>query len=405
VIKDDKFGYAFTQDLSRESLRETARAVSTIAEDNRVVQVPFLKETTPTTTVIPMEVPLDKVSDDEKISVIRSIHDTAFSYSPEIKTVRVSYSETLRYIKVINSEGIFVSDFQPILYIRVDTVAERAGERASGHKRAAINGGFELFDRINPDELGRAASKQAKILLTARDTPAGEFPVVIEKGWGGVLFHEAVGHGLEGDTVAEGSSYYAGRLGETVASPLVTLVDDGTLKNARGSFNFDDEGTPSQYTVLIEKGRLIGFMTHIMSAKKLGLKRTGNGRRESYRYPPLVRMRNTYILPGDAAPEDVLKSTKKGVYCREFTGGAVDSTSGNFTFTVREGWWIENGKLTYPLKGVTIIGNGPEALKRIDMVARDFDYGPGTCGKGQWVPVTTGEPTLRISKITVGGQT
>lgn len=405
VIKDDKYGYAYTQNLSKDSLIETAKIAGEIAEARGVAGVKFSKKEKSTEhNVLPFKIPLDEVPDDEKIKILKEIHESAFSFSNKIKTVSVGYSETIRRIKVVNSEGIHIIDLQPVFVIRAGVVVEENGQRASGRKRQGKNGGFELLKEINPSEFAKRAVEQAEAILKAKEAPAGEMPIVIEKGWGGVLFHEAVGHGLEGDAVSENASYYSGKMGQVVASPLVTLVDDGTLRNARGSFNFDDEGTPSQYTVLIDKGKLIMFMTDIMNAKKLGLERTGNGRRESYRYPPLVRMRNTYILPGDAEPGDVIKSTSKGIYCKDFGGGQVDTTSGNFTFSVTEAYMIEKGEITYPLKGVTIIGNGPEALKNIDMVAKDFGYGPGTCGKGQWVPVTSGQPTLRIKKITVGGQ-
>lgn len=405
VIKGDKYGYAYTQNFSKNALIETAKIAGEISEGKKIVEVKFSpKERFAEQTVMPFSIPLDEVPDNEKIKILKDIHESAFSFSGKIKTVSVNYSENLRRIKVINSEGIHISDIQPIFVINVNVVVEENGRRASGRKREGKNGGFELLKEINPSEFARRAVEQAEAILRAKEAPAGEMPVVIERGWGGVLFHEAIGHGLEGDSVVEGASYYSGKLEEIVASPLVTLVDDGTLKNARGSFNFDDEGTPSQYTVLIEKGKLVMFMTDIISARRLGLKRTGNGRRESYRYPPLVRMRNTYILPQNLHPEDIIKSTKKGIYCKDFGGGEVDTTSGNFTFNVTEAYMIENGEITHPLKGVTIIGNGPEALKNIDMVASDFDYAPGTCGKGQWVPVTSGQPTLRISKITVGGQ-
>ncbi len=405
VIKGDKYGYAYTQNLSRNHLIETAKVASEISEDKKIAKIKYSeRESFSKKTVLPFKIPLDEVPDDEKIKFLKEIHESAFSFSNKIKTVSVSYDEKIRRIKVINSEGVHIIDLQPVFMVRAGVVIEGNGKRASGRKREGKNGGFELLKEINPSEFAKRAVKQAEKILKAKESPAGKMPIVIEKGWGGVLFHEAVGHGLEGDAVSENASYYSGKMGQSVASSLVTLVDDGTLENARGSFNFDDEGTSSQYTVLINKGKLVMFMTDTISSRKLGLEKTGNGRRESYRYPPLVRMRNTYILPGESEPEDVIKSTQKGIYCKDFGGGQVDITSGNFTFSVTEAYMIEKGELTYPLKGVTIIGNGPEALKNIDMVAKDFGYGPGTCGKGQWVPVANGQPTLRIKEITVGGQ-
>ena len=240
-------------------------------------------------------------------------------------------------------------------------------------------------------------------MLDAIEAPAGQMPVVCSNGWGGVLFHEAVGHGLEADGIQRGTSFYTGKVGQPVGSDLVTLADDATVPNLRGSFNVDDEGIPSQRKILIEKGILRGYMYDKLTARQLGAFSTGNGRRQSFKHYPLVRMTNTFLLPGQSKPEEIFAATKKGLYAKEFVGGVVDTTSGSFTFTVREAYLIENGEITRPVKGVTLIGSGPEVLQTIDMVADDLDYAPGTCGKGQWVPVTSGEPTLRIGKITVGG--
>jgi TldD protein len=262
---------------------------------------------------------------------------------------------------------------------------------------------MEFFDQTPPEEPAAMAAREAIAMLDAEEAPSGEMPVVVEAGWGGVLFHEAVGHGLEGDAIHGKYSFYAGKLGQRVASEQIDLVDDGSIPGLRGSSNMDDEGTATRENVLIERGILKGYMHSILSAKQLGAQPTGNGRRESYKDYPLVRMTNTYIRGGEHEPGEIFRNTKKGLYAKAFWGGVVDTASGNFTFSVREAYLIEKGKVAGPVSGATLIGNGPEALRSIDMLGNNLGYGPGTCGKGQWVPVTSGQPTLRLSKITVGG--
>jgi TldD protein len=262
---------------------------------------------------------------------------------------------------------------------------------------------MEFFDEVPPEKPAQSAAKEAISMLEAGEAPSGEMPVVVEGGWGGVMFHEAVGHGLEGDAVYAKTSFYHNKVGERVASDQVTLVDDGSIPGLRGSANIDDEGTPSKENVLIEKGILKGYMHDLLSARQLGAKPTGNGRRESYKHYPLVRMTNTFIRTGRLDPEEIFRGTAQGLYAKAFWGGVVDTASGNFTFSVREAYLIEDGRVTKPVRGATLIGNGPEALRSIDLLGNNMGYGPGTCGKGQWVPVTSGQPTLRLSKITVGG--
>ncbi len=405
VVRGESTGYAYADEMDvRSGLQaaQAARAVVTQPHPQRISVTPEYRSYD--RGLLTPKIPLETLPEDRRVEVVRRAEEAAYAYDDHVLNVRVSYSEDLRRFQILTSEGVLTGDEQPVIYFTVQVLAQRGDRRHLGRKRVSIKGGFELFDQFSPEDVAREAAREAVTMLDAQDAPAGEFPVVLEKGWGGVLFHEAIGHGLEGDTVAEGSSFYTGKLGQKVGSELVTLLDDATLPHARGSYNVDDEGTPSQKTVLIERGVLVAYMTDIRSAKKLGLPRTGNGRRESYRYPPLVRMSNTYILAGETPPEEIIRATKYGIYCKSFSGGQVDPTSGTFTFTVREAYLIENGELTVPVRGATLIGNGPEVLKTIDMVGSDWDYGPGTCGKGQWVPVTTGQPTLRIGKITVGGR-
>ncbi len=405
VVRGESTGYAYADQLGLNAGLQAAQAARTVVIQPRPSRVSVTPESRSFDRGLTRaQIPLETLPEDRRIEVVRRAEEAGYAYSEDVVNVMVSYTEDLRRFQILTSEGILTGDEQPVIYFTVQVLAQRGDRRHLGRKRVSIKGGFELFDQISPEEVAREAAREAVAMLDAVDAPAGEMPVVLEKGFGGVLFHEAIGHGLEGDTVAEGSSFYTGKLGEKVGSELVTLLDDATLPHARGSYNVDDEGTPSQKTVLIDRGVLVAYMTDIRSAKKLGLSRTGNGRRESYRYPPLVRMSNTYILSGDTPPEEIIRSTKYGLYCKSFSGGQVDPTSGTFTFTVREAYLIENGELTRPVRGATLIGNGPEVLRTIDLVGNDWDIGPGTCGKGQWVPVTSGQPTLRIGKITVGGR-
>jgi TldD protein len=290
----------------------------------------------------------------------------------------------------------------PLIYLRIDVVAGQGERRGSGFERLSRRLGAEQMAGDVPEQGGREAARMAVAMIEAEPTPAGEMPVVLGAG-SGVLFHEAVGHGLEGDGVRLKTSFYTGRIGERVGSEGVSVYDTGAIPELRGSYNVDDEGTRPLENLLIENGILRGFLTDRMTADELGLPRTGNGRRESYRYPPLVRMSNTYLGTGDDAPEDIIKQTKRGFYARALGGGEVNTTTGNFTFGVREGYLIEDGKITRPLKGANLVGKGPEIMQRIDRIGPDLKYWCGTCGKGQWVPVTSGSPTLRIAAMTIGG--
>ncbi|HEN20409.1 MAG TPA: TldD/PmbA family protein, partial [Desulfobacteraceae bacterium] len=263
--------------------------------------------------------------------------------------------------------------------------------------------GFEMFDEVSPEEVAGRAAREAIAMLDAEDAPAGIMDVVMQNGWGGVLVHEAVGHPLEADNIAKGIGAFTGKLGQKVASDVFTMVDDGTLPNARGTINFDDEGTQARRNVLIDKGVLQGYMTDILSAKQLGMERTGNGRRESFRYMPIPRMTNTFIDKGDSEPEDILASTRKGLYVQSLSGGSVNPVTGVFNFTCREAYLIENGKKTKPLKGATLIGSCMDVISNIDAVGNDLEFGPGICGKGQSAEVDAGQPTVRIRGINVGG--
>jgi TldD protein len=275
--------------------------------------------------------------------------------------------------------------------------------RHMARERLSQHSGFEMFESVTPETIASRAARESVAMLEAEDAPAGIMDVVMENGWGGVLIHEAVGHPLEADTIARGIGAFTGKVGQKVAAECFTMVDDGTLPNYRGTINFDDEGTPAQRNVLIEKGVLKGYMTDILSAKQLDLPRTGNGRRESFRNLPIPRMTNTFIEAGTEKPEDILASTKKGIYVQSLSGGSVNSVTGMFNFTCREAYLIENGKKTRPVKGATLIGSCLEVINNIDAVGNDLDFGPGICGKGQMAEVTAGQPTVRIRGINVGG--
>jgi TldD protein len=404
VVKGEATGFAFTEDLSARKREEAARTASRIADDTgmpAVVSIPPNPRPYPNYT--PVLVPLELIGEENRIEVMKKAEQAARGKDNRIKEVSVHYQESRRRMVVANSRGIWGKDERPLIYFTVHALAEDGGTRHQGRRRVSATSGFELFQQIDPASVGSDAAGEAVTMLSAVDAPAGEKTVVMASGWGGVLFHEAIGHGLEGDAVRTGASYFSGKLEKQVASPLVTLVDDPTIPNLRGSYSMDDEGTPSRRKVLIEKGILKEYMTDLLSARLLGLEPNGSARRQSFRYYPLVRMSNTFVLPGNDDPGEIIRNTRSGLYAKSFTGGMVDTVSGDFTFTVREAYLIENGEITHPVRGATLIGNGTDVLNRIDRIAYDLQFAPGTCGKGQWVPVTSGEPTLRISAITVGG--
>jgi len=403
VLYGESTGYAYCEDLTESSILKAAKLSANLGKSDNHIEPEELIRCQLKNNILTQTIPLTSVSEDKRIQAMRKAEEAARAYNNKISNVSIDYYDEFKQISIANSEGNFVDDIQPIVYFKVNALAINNGNRHMGRTRFSGKCGFEIFDQNKPEDSGRMAAEEAIRMLKAKDSPSGEMPVVVNGGWGGVLFHEAVGHGLEADGVAKGNSYFAGRIGERVASDIVTFIDDASIPNLRGSFNFDDEGTPSQRKVLIDKGILKRFMTDILSSRKLNTVSTGNGRRESFRYSPMVRMTNTFILAGKSKPDDIIADTKKGLFAKSFDGGVVDTTTGNFTFTVREAYLIEDGKLTSPVKRATLIGKGADALSSIDMVADDLGFGSGTCGKGQWVPVTSGQPTLRLSKIVVGG--
>jgi TldD protein len=344
----------------------------------------------------------------DKLALLRAADKAARSFDPRIVKVQVSFAESIKEMLLFTSDGRMAHDIQPLLRFGVNAVAEVGGKRQSGSGGGGGRYGMDYFAQAQRDATahGKEAARVAIAMLDAVDAPAGEMPVVLGPGDSGILLHEAVGHGLEADFNRKQTSNYSGQMGKPVASPLCTVVDDGTIAGSRGAINVDDEGFAGQNNVLIKDGVLVGYMHDKLSAKHFGIEPTGNGRRESFRSMPLPRMTNTSLLAGKDNPDDIIKSVKRGIYAKRFSGGQVNISNGDFVFSLSESYLIEDGKLTAPLKGVNLIGNGPDVLRRVDMLGSDFQLSDGiwTCGKdGQSVPVNVGTPTVRIAAITVGG--
>jgi len=407
VVAGDKTGYAHTDDVSVDTLRiasSTARAISDSGAASREVALrgDRLQHDLYRLERSPLETSLD-----EKIALLNEIDIAARKHDPRIKNVMASLGVEEKVILIVTSAGLVVGDVQPLVRLSVMCIAEENGARQQG---SAGGGGRVEFSYLLENDRYlhhvRTAAEQAIRNLTARDAPAGTMNVVLGPGWPGVLIHEAIGHGLEGDFNRKGTSAFAGRIGQQVASPICTIVDDGSIANRRGSVNCDDEGTPTGRTVLIEKGILRGYLQDKLNARLMNDRPTGNGRRESFAHVPLPRMTNTFMLAGESTPEEIIRSVDNGLYAAYFGGGQVDITSGKFVFSATEAYLIENGRITSPVKGATLIGNGPDVLTRVSMVGNDLalDDGIGTCGKdGQSVPVGVGMPTIRIDGMTVGG--
>lgn len=404
VISDYKTGYAFCDSWDVGDLKQAAGIASRIGKaGTSMARIEASDiETSPRRGIVSYVTDPAEVLADAKVRVVELADRVARQYDPSITQVRIDYRDEIKRMVVFNSEGIAVRQEVPLIWLSMDTLAVKGDRRAPGYVRRSSKSGFEFASDEFVRETAEEGARQAVVMLDAVDAPSGEMPVVIGTG-GGVVFHEAVGHGLEADGIERGTSFFTGKVGERVGTDFVTIVEDGSIPHLRGSFDYDDEGTPSQRNVLIENGMLRRYMSDWLTAHKLGIPMTANGRRESYMHYPLVRMTNTLVLDGDSDPEEIVKSTARGLFALRLGGGEVDTTTGNFTFGVREAYLIEGGKITAPVRGATLIGNGPEILGRIDMVAGDTTFWPGTCGKGQWVPVTSGAPTLRISSITVGG--
>jgi TldD protein len=405
VIHGDTTGFAHTSDLSEQGLIHAAHAAAVAAAQGgggvRSVALGELRRH-PVNNVL---IQPSEVSKARKIELLAQADDAARSYDGAIVQVSAGYSDSVRRILVANSDGVFATDEQVRTLLRVNAVANGDTGMQTGYDSMGYTIGFEMFDHESIDELARNAARIAVTKLHARPAPSGAMPVVIKRGSGGVLFHEACGHGLEADLVARGASVYRDKVGELVAAPNITLVDDGTMSREWGAIGIDDEGHESQRNVLIENGILTDYMWDYIRARNDKRPQSGNGRRQSYADLPMVRMTNTFVLNGSEEPDDIIRNTEKGVYVAKLGGGSVNTATGDFVFGMTEAYLIENGEITSPLREGNLIGNGPQVLRDIDMLGNDFAMGnPGTCGKdGQGVPVGDGQPTLRVTSMTIGG--
>ncbi|MDP3559829.1 MAG: metalloprotease TldD [Legionellaceae bacterium] len=407
AVSGEKTGYSYSDDLILPAMQRAAEAARSIALTGQGSIYPVPKRS----VIVPRYAalnPLDTFSKQEKIALLHSIDTEARKMDPRVIQVQASLNAVYEIILIVGMNGEFMPDIRPLISVHITVIVEDAqGRRESG--RSGGGGRYSYTELVKEEKIQnftRAAVREALIQLEAQAAPAGSMPVVLGPGWPGVLLHEAVGHGLEGDFNRRGLSAFSGQMGKRVAAPGVTVVDDGTLMHRRGSLTIDDEGTPSQCTTLIEDGILVNYMHDRLNAKLMKMQSTGNCRRESYTSVPMPRMTNTYMRPGNHLPEEIIRSVSKGLYAVNFSGGQVDITSGQFVFTVSEAYLIENGKVTKPVKGATLIGNGPEVMQKISMIGNDLalDPGIGVCGKdGQSVPVGVGQPTIKIDNLTVGG--
>ncbi len=406
AISGEKTGFAYSDDIRSEALIESAAAARAISREGsqhragRQIVVPGRQ-------LYSSEDPIEGMAPETKVAKLREIDAFVRALDPRVQQVIVSLTGAIDTVLVARSDGIIGSDVRPLVRFNVQVIVEHAGRRESGYAGGGGRYSYEnLFSGERPQAIAREALRQALVNLDAVDAPAGVMPVVLGPGWPGVLLHEAVGHGLEGDFNRKGTSVYSGRMGERVAAPGVTIVDDGTLDGRRGSLNIDDEGTITQCTTLIEDGILCGYIQDSLNARLMGMAPTGNGRRESFAHLPMPRMTNTYMLAGNHDPGEMIASIERGLYAPNFGGGQVDITSGKFVFSASEAYLIEKGKITRPVKGATLIGNGPEVMTLVSMIGNDLqlDAGVGICGKdGQSVPVGVGQPSLKIDAMTVGG--
>jgi len=406
AVSGEKTGYAYCDDILLPAMERAANAARSIALSGGHATQSIQIATAPMARYPGLN-PIESMSKQEKIALLESIDKEARRLDPRVIQVNASLSGCYEVVMIAGMQGQMIADVRPLVSVNVSVIVEDKGRRESGRSGGGGRVAYSFFlEKERALGFAREAVREALLNLDAEAAPAGMMPVVLGPGWPGVLLHEAVGHGLEGDFNRKGLSAFSGRMGQQVAAPGVTVVDDGTLANRRGSLTMDDEGTPSQCTTLIDDGVLVNYMQDKLNARLMGMQPTGNCRRESYAHVPMPRMTNTYMLAGSHDPEEIIRSVKKGLYAVNFGGGQVDITSGQFVFSASEAYLIENGRVTRPVKGATLIGNGPEVMRKISMVGNDLalDNGIGVCGKeGQSVPVGVGQPTLKIDALTVGG--
>ncbi|MCD6038909.1 MAG: tldD [Gammaproteobacteria bacterium] len=406
AMSGEKTGFAYSDDILMPALEQAASAARSISLREGRQAISAYRSVQGHELYLPIN-PLNSINEKDKVALLQRLDRYARQQDPRVIQVNINLAAEYDTVLVVASDGHLAGDVRPLVRLNVSVVVEQNGRREQGY--AGGGGRYDYLYFLESDRAegyAREAVRQAVVNLEAVAAPAGMMPVVLGPGWPGVLLHEAVGHGLEGDFNRKGSSAFSGRLGQQVASSVCTVVDDGTLAHRRGSLNIDDEGTLTQCTILIEKGILKNYIQDKRNARLMGMQSTGNGRRESYAHMPMPRMTNTYMLAGQSTPEEIIASVKKGIYAVNFSGGQVDITSGKFVFSASEAYLIENGKVTMPVKGATLIGNGPEVMTKISMVGNDLqlDSGIGVCGKeGQSVPVGVGQPTLKVDSLTVGG--
>jgi TldD protein len=407
AVSGEKTAFAYSDDISEASLLDaarTVRAISSAAQSGKV-KTPATKVAR-SRTLYGGQDPIATLDSAAKVALLGRVETLARAKDPRVAQVMAGLASEYDVVMVARADGTLAADVRPLVRLSVTVIAEQKGRREMGSAGGGGRFGLAYFDDACIEKYVNEAVNAALTNLESRPAPAGEMTVVLGPGWPGILLHEAIGHGLEGDFNRKGSSAFSGKIGKRVAAKGVTVLDDGTIADRRGSLNVDDEGNASQKNVLIEDGILKGYIQDAMNARLMGVKPTGNGRRESYAHVPMPRMTNTYMVGGDKTPQEIVASIKKGLYATNFGGGQVDITSGKFVFSASEAYWVENGKILYPVKGATLVGSGPDCLKRVSMIGNDMklDSGVGTCGKeGQSVPVGVGQPTLRIDGLTVGG--
>jgi TldD protein len=405
--------YGFTTEISKDSLFDLARRISRSAKEGggeKVIDLP--RSPRPARSSVPISKSLypiqkhpERVSMDEKVSVVKRANEVARRLDPHVQQVKVLYRDVNQKLSISNSEGILIEGERAGTVFSVQVVSAKGDVVQTGYEPVGGTMGFELFDLHPPEGVAEVATKRSLLMLSARKAPMGRMAVVLSSEAGGTMIHEAIGHGLEADLAQQGLSVYSKKIGEKIASSLITVVDDPTLPQKRGSYAFDDEGTPSQRTILVEEGILRGYLYDRLTALEDGVESSGNGRRESYQHKPIPRMSNTMVLPGKMKPEEIVYSVEKGLFVKKMGGGQVNTVNGDFIFEINEGYLIEKGSVGEPVRGAVLIGNGPQVLKDIDMVGNDLGFGIGTCGKdGQGVPVSDAQPTLRIPELVVGGQ-
>jgi TldD protein len=405
AVSGEKTAFAYSDEISLPALNAAATATRAISAAGAAGRIPGLIHRPAPALYVPHD-PIPSLADADKVKLLERLETYARELDPRVAEVMAHVAGTWEVVLVARSDGHLAADVRPLVRVSITVNMVENGKREQGYAGGGGRYDYAYFTEERLREYARAAVHQASVNLAAKPAPAGAMTVVLGAGWPGILLHEAIGHGLEGDFNRKGSSAFSGRVGQRVAAKGVTVVDDGTIADRRGSLSIDDEGNPTRRTVLIEDGILRGYLQDTLNARLMGVEPTGNGRRESFAHMPIPRMTNTYMLNGDKSPEEIIRSVKKGLYAANFGGGQVDITSGKFVFSTAEAYLIENGRITAPVKGATLIGNGPDVLTRVSMIGNDMrlDPGVGTCGKeGQSVPVGVGQPTLRVDGLTVGG--